>query len=78
MKKETVYEHARRIDELHNHQREIARDEGKTFEEYTPRDLVLTAANLLDIMDERDVFTPEGRRQQRLLRNFIKKWGGKI
>ena len=74
MKAETIHEHAMRIEELYNHQREIARSEGKAFIEYTPRDLVLTAASLLDVMEERDVITPGSRRQQRLLRNFIKKW----
>lgn len=76
MKTETIYEHAKRIDELFNHQKEIARSEGKAFEEYTPRDLVLTAVALVDLMDEWDYHsgTPESRRQKRLLGNFIKKW----
>ena len=52
MKTETIYEHAKRIDELYNHQREIARSEGKAFEDYTPRDLVLTAAGLLEVMED--------------------------
>ena len=80
MKKETIYEHAKRIDELYEHQREIARSEGKAFEDYTPRDLVLTAKNRLDIMEDWDselicdqAYT---RRQRRLLSNFVKKWEG--
>lgn len=74
MKKETIYEHARRIEYLYGHQCEIARDEGMAFEEYTPRDLVLTAAALLDVMEEWDVLPPEAKQQQRLLRNFVNKW----
>lgn len=78
MKKETIYEHAKRIDELYTDQSEIARSEGKAFEDYTPRDLVLTAKNRLDIMED---WTSAAhcdqkykRSQQRLLRNFVKKW----
>lgn len=75
---ESIYEHAKRIDELYNHQREIARSEGKTFEEYTPRDLVLTAKSILSIMED---WTSAAhcdqkykRSQQQKLRNFVKKW----
>ena len=78
MKKETIYEHAKRIDELYTDQSEIARSEGKAFEDYTPRDLVATAKSRLDIMED---WTSEEhcdqkykRRQQRLLRNFVEKW----
>ena len=76
MKAETIHEHAKRIEALYNHQREIARDEGKTFDEYTPLDLVLTAAGILHCMEDWDSHsgTPESRRQGRLLRNFIAKW----
>ena len=76
MKQETIYEHAKRIDELYNHQREIARSEGQAFEDYTPRDLVRTAVGLVDLMEDWDYHsgTPESRRQKRLLQNFIKKW----
>lgn len=74
MKKETIHEHAKRIEYLYEHQCEIARDEGVTFEDYTPLDLVLTAAALLDVMEEWDVLPPEAKQQQRLLRNFVKKW----
>lgn len=76
MKADTIHEHAKRIEELYNHQREIARSEGKAFEDYTPRDLVLTAASLLSTMEDWDDHsgTPESRRQRRLLRNFVKKW----
>lgn len=76
---ETIYQHAKRIDELINHQSEIARSEGKALEDYTPRDLVLTAENIIDIMEEWD-YNPlicdpvYARRQIRLLRNFVKKW----
>lgn len=83
MKKETIYEHARRIDELYEHQREIARSEGKAIEDYTPRDLVLTAESRLDIMGDWEdnplICDPAYvRRQQRLLRNFVKKWSNTI
>lgn len=74
MKKETIHEHASRIGYLYEHQREIARDEGLAFEDCTPRDLVLTACSLLYVMEEWDVLPPEARHQQRLLRNFVKKW----
>ena len=74
MKKETIHEHAKRIEYLYEHQCEIARDEGMAFEDYAPLDLVLTAAALLDVMEEWDVLTPEAKRQQTLLRNFVKKW----
>lgn len=76
MKTETIHEHAKRIEALYIHQREIARSEGKTFEDYTPQDLVLTAASLLDTMEDWDDHsgTPESRRQRRLLCNFVKKW----
>lgn len=78
---ETIHEHAKRIEELYNHQREIARDEGKAFEDYTPRDLVLTAKALLFLLedwDRQDYNEPSARRQRRLLRNFVKKWEGEI
>lgn len=78
MATETVYEHAKRIDELHTHQNEIARSEGRTFEDYSARDLVLTAKSLLDLMEEWDVTTPASRGQQRRLRNFVKKWEGGV
>lgn len=74
-----IYEHAKHIDELYNHQREIARSEGKTFEEYTPRDLVLTAKALLFLQEDwsrQDYNEPYARRQRLLLRNFLKKWEG--
>ncbi len=76
MKNETIYEHAKRIDMLYEHQREIARSEGLAFEDYAPRDLVLTAAGLLEVMEDWDYHsgTPESRRQRQLLRNFVKKW----
>ena len=78
MKKETIYEHAKRIEELYEHQREIARSEGKTFEDYTPRDLVLTAESILSVMEDWDspliCDMDYTRRQRRLLRNFVKKW----
>ena len=79
MKTETIYEHAKRIEELYNDQIEIARSEGKVFEDYTPRDLVLTAESRLDIMedwgDDPLICDPVyARRQRRLLRNFVKKW----
>lgn len=82
MKKETIYEHAKRIEELYTDQSEIARSEGKAFEDYTPRDLVLTAKARLDIMEDWDselicdqAYT---RQQRRLLRNFVKKWSDSI
>ena len=73
---ESIYTHAKRIEELHDHQMEIARDEGKAFEDYTPRELIATAFNLIDIMEDRDEdsCTKESRRQLRLLRNFVQKW----
>ena len=76
---ESIYTHAKRIDELYEHQREIGRSEGKTFEEYTPRDLVLTAESLIDLLESFDlnplICDPiVTRRQLRLLRNFVKKW----
>lgn len=79
MKTETIYEHAKRIHELYDSQSEIARSEGKAFEDYTPQDLVLTAESRLDIMgdweDDPRICDPAYvRRQQRLLRNFVKKW----
>jgi hypothetical protein len=78
MKTETIYEHAKRIEELYQHQREIARSEGKAFEDCTPRDLVLTAKGRLEIMedwyDDRICDQAYVRRQRQLLRNFIKKW----
>jgi hypothetical protein len=74
MKRETIHEHAKRIELLYNHQREIARDEGLAFEDYTARDLVLTAASLLDVMEEWDAITPYDRGQQRRLRKFVEKW----
>lgn len=78
MKKETIYEHAKRIDELYNDQSEIARSEGKTFEDYTPQDFVRTALGRLDIMEDwdRDEICDQAyaNRQRRLLRNFVKKW----
>lgn len=81
MKIETIHEHAKRIDELYNHQCEIARSEGLTFEDYTPKDLVLTAKSRLEIMEDWDdprICDPAYvRRQRRLLRNFVTKWEGK-
>ena len=78
MKKETIYEHAKRIEELYTDQSEIARSEGKAFEDYTPQDLVRTAKNRLDIMedwdDEQICDQAYTRRQRRLLSNFVKKW----
>ena len=78
MKNETIYEHAKRIEELRTDQSEIARSEGKAFEDYTPQDLVRTAQNRLDIMEDwdRDEICDQGyaNRQCRLLRNFVKKW----
>ena len=78
MKKETIYEHAKRIEELYTDQSEIARSEGKAFEDYTPKDLVLTAKSRLEIMEDwdRDVICDQAyaNRQRRLLRNFVKKW----
>lgn len=75
---ESIYQHAKRIEELYNHQNEIARSEGLAFEDYAPRDLVLTAKSILEVMED---WTTEAhcdqkykRSQQRLLRNFVKKW----
>ena len=77
MKKETIYEHAKRIEELYYHQLEIARSEGKAFEDYSPMDLVLTAESILDVMEDWDsplICDMEAtRKQRRLLRNFVKK-----
>lgn len=78
MKKETIYEHAKRIEELYTDQSEIARSEGKAFEDYTHLDLVRTAQNRLDIMEDWDneqiCDQKHKRNQQRLLRNFVEKW----
>lgn len=78
MKNETIHEHAKRIEELYSCQSEIARSEGKAFEDYTARDLVLTAESRLEVMEDWDsplVCDPAyTRRQRRLLRNFVKKW----
>lgn len=82
MKTETIYEHAKRIDELYNAQSEIARSEGVAFEDYTPRDLVLTAKSRLEVMEDWDspLICDQAyvRRQRRLLCNFVKKWEGQI
>lgn len=78
MKKETIYEHAKRIIYLYDDQSEIARSEGKAFEDYTPLDLIRTAEARLDIME--DWYSPSicdmefAAKQRRLLRNFVKKW----
>lgn len=80
MKTQTAHEHAKQIHELYGHQCEIARSEGRTFEEYSVRDLVLTAESLIDIMG--DWTTPQHCDQNYRwgqlvrLRNFVKKWGG--
>lgn len=80
MKTETIHEHAKRIYELYSNQCEIARSEGRAFEDYTPRDLVLTAKSRLEIMEDWDsplICDPAYvRHQRRLLRNFVTKWEG--
>lgn len=80
MKKETIYEHAKRIYELYSAQCEIARSERKNFEDYTALDLILTAESRLDVMEDWDsplICDMEyTAKQRRLLRNFVKKWRG--
>lgn len=82
MKKETIYEHAKRIILLYDDQREIARSEGKSFDDYTPLDLIRTAEARLDIMEDwysQSICDMEhAAKQKRLLRNFVKKWKGLI
>lgn len=78
MKTETIHEHAKRIHELYDCQSEIARSEGKAFEDYTARDLVLTAEGRLEVMEDWNshlICDPAyTHRQRQLLRNFVKKW----
>jgi hypothetical protein len=78
MKKETVHEHARRIHELASRVDEISRSEGRALEEYSARELVAEAHDILDLMEdwvsEAHYSQTEKRRQVQLLRNFIKKW----
>ena len=78
MKTETIHEHAKRIDELYTQMIELARSEGQSFEDYTPRDLVMAAKGILNVMQDWDspliADQQHVRRQRRLLRNFVNKW----
>ncbi len=78
MKKETIYEHARRIHELDSRIDELGRSEGRTLEDYSVRELVAEARDILYLMEDwysdAHYDQNEKRRQVRLLRNFIKKW----
>lgn len=80
MKNETIHQHARRIDELYNSMSELALCEHKKIEDYTAAELIATAKNVLDIMDDwfEDADIGGDRRriaaERRKLQNFIKKW----
>ena len=78
MKKETIHEHARRIHELADRIAELGRSEGKALEDYSTRELLIEARDILDLMEDwysdAHYDQKEKRRQVQLLRNFIKKW----
>ena len=78
-KTKTAHDHAKQIHELYDQQSEIARSEGKQFEDYTVEELVLTAKNIIDIMgdwNDNDYIDQNYKRGQLTrLRNFVKKWG---
>lgn len=78
MKKETIYEHAKRIHELASRIDELGRSEGKALEDYSTEELLIEARDILDLMEDwySEAHYPqqEKRRQVQLLRNFIKKW----
>ena len=79
---QTIHEHARRIHELVARIDEIGYSEGRrNVEDYSAEELVTEARDILCIMEEWDSDAhydqQEKRRQVRLLKNFVKKWGTK-
>ena len=65
--------HALTIDELKNSITEIARSERRDIKSFTTRELLDSAANVLDIMQDFDE-SPYNRGQRKRLQNFIAKW----
>jgi transposase len=76
-KKETIHQHAKRIHELSSTISEIARFEGKEFEDYDAEYLTSSASYLIDLISDwgpGEYDQKEKSRQLTLLRNFVKKW----